>query len=70
MVINFFRQESFVLFMKIWLQCFCKPPRRQILFSVLQLLISIYMGKCYTLKDQRLENGLSYVFQAIGNIDL
>lgn len=26
------------------------------------------MGKCYTLKGQSLENGLSCIFQALGNI--
>ena len=38
------------------------------MFSVLQLLISIWMEKCPTFKGQSLENGLSCTFQAIGNI--
>ena len=38
------------------------------LFSVLQLFISIQMENCYTLKSQSLENGLSCIFQVIGNI--
>ena len=38
------------------------------LFSVLQLFVSIGMEKRYTLKSQSLENGLSCVFQAIGDI--
>ena len=41
---------------------------RQLLFSVLQLFVSMRMGKCYTFKGQSLENGLYYVFQGIGNI--
>ena len=40
------------------------------LFSVLQLFISVWMEKCYTLKGQSLKNGLSYIFRAIGNIIL
>ena len=38
------------------------------LFSVLQLFISIRMEKCYSLKGQSLENGLFCIFQAIANI--
>ena len=38
------------------------------LYSVLHLFISIGVEKCYTLKDQSLENGLSCIFQALGNI--
>ena len=34
-----------------------KSPIRQMLFTVLQLFISIWMGKCYTFKGQSLENG-------------
>ena len=38
------------------------------LFSVLQLFISIWMEECYTFKGQSLQTGLSCIFQAIGNI--
>ena len=38
------------------------------LFSVLQPLISMWMEKCYIFKGERLENGLAYIFQALGNI--
>ena len=38
------------------------------LFSVLQRFISVWMEECYTLKDQSLENGVSCIFQARGNI--
>ena len=34
-----------------------KSPIRQMLFTVLQLFIFIWMGKCYTFKGQSLENG-------------
>lgn len=34
----------------------------------LQPLITVWMKKWYTLKGQNLENGLSYIFQIIGNI--
>ena len=44
------------------------PATKQLLFSVLQLFMSMRMGKCYTFKGQSLENGLYYVFQGIGNI--
>ena len=49
-------------------RCFCKPPTRHTLFFVLQLFISIWMEKCYTLEGQSLENGLSCTFHATGNI--
>ena len=35
----------------------CKSPTGQMLFTVMQLFISIWMGKCYTFKGQSLENG-------------
>lgn len=38
------------------------------LFFVLQLFISMWMEKCYTVKDESLENGLSCLFQAMGII--
>ena len=38
------------------------------LFSVLQLFISMWMEKGYAFKGQSLKIGLSCVFQAIGNI--
>ena len=38
------------------------------LFSVLQLFISIWMEKCYTFKGQSLDSGLACILQAIGNI--
>ena len=38
------------------------------LFSVLQLFISLLMETCYTFESQSLEDGLSCMFQAIGNI--
>ena len=38
------------------------------LFSVVQLFLSIRMEKYYTFKGPSLENGLSCLFQAIGNI--
>ena len=53
---------------QVWSQCSYKPSTRQKLSSVLHLLISIRMEKCYTFKDQSLENGLFCIFQAIGNI--
>ena len=37
-------------------------------FFVLQRFISEWVGRCYTFKDQSLENSLSCVFQAIGTI--
>ena len=37
------------------------------LFSVLQLFISIWMEEWYTFKDQSLEKGLSCILQATGN---
>ena len=37
---------------------------QQILFSVLQLFISMGMEKCHTFKGQSLENGLPCIFQA------
>ena len=45
--------------------CSCKPPTRQMSFSARKLLICVY---AWTLKYQSPENGLSCVFQAIGNI--
>ena len=33
-----------------------------------ELFISTCIGKCYTFRGQNLENGLSWAFQAIGNI--
>ena len=56
------------LFMQVRSQCSCKPPTRQMLFPVLQLCISLGMEKCYTLKGHSLENELSCIFQARGNI--
>ena len=50
--------------------CSCKPPARQMLFSVLQLF-SLCEWKSvipYTLKGQSFENGLSLIFQAKGNM--
>ena len=38
------------------------------LFSVLKLFISIWVENCYTFKGQSFENGLFYIFQAIGSI--
>ena len=38
------------------------------LFSVLQLLISIGMGKCSTFTGQSLKNGPPCIFQATSNI--
>ena len=38
------------------------------LFSVLKLFISIWVGNCYTFKGQSFENGLFCIFQAIGSI--
>ena len=43
--------------------CSCKPPTRQMLFSVLQLFISIWMEKCYAFKGQSLENGFPIYFR-------
>ena len=45
----------------IWL-CSCKPPTRQVLFSILQLFISIWVGKCHTLQGQSLEKACSVCF--------
>ena len=42
--------------------------KKQMLFSVLQFFISLWVENCYTLKDQSLENRLFCIFQAIGNI--
>ena len=69
-VANFLVWESFVLaaVQVRWVTMSCIPPTRQILFSVLQLFIFIWMDLCYTFKGQRLANGLSCIFQAIGNI--
>ena len=51
-----------------------KPPTRQMLFSVLQLYISIWMKSVTPLKvkpgKQSLEKGLLCIFQTIGNIPL
>lgn len=55
------------LFTYVRLPCSCKPPARQILFSVLRFFISLWMEKCYPFKGQSLENGLSCLFQALGN---
>ena len=64
----------------IGILCSCSPPcrsgqdvlvilwKKPMLFSVLQLSISLWTEICYTLKDQSLENGLLCIFQAIGNI--
>ena len=38
------------------------------LFSVLQLFISIWMGKYYTLKVRAWDSGCPVIFQALGNI--
>ena len=38
------------------------------LFSVLQLLISIGKEECSTLRGQSFENGLACLFQTTGNI--
>ena len=35
--------------------CSCKPPTRQLLLSVLQLFISIWMENCYTIKGKAWE---------------
>ena len=37
-------------------------------FFVLQRFVSVWMGRCYTFKDQSLENSLSCIVQAIGTI--
>ena len=37
-------------------------------FFVLQRFVSVWMGRCYTFKDQSLENSLSCIFQSIGTI--
>ena len=48
-------------------QCPCrashvvKPSSRQMLFSVVQLFIWIWMGKCYTFKGQSFENDYLYI---------
>ena len=65
---------SWQLSMSVWSY---KTTTRQILLSVLQLFVAIIciatvlqpmqQEKCYTLKGQSLENGLSCIFQAIGN---
>lgn len=49
--------------------CSYKPPTRQMLFSVLQIVYewNMYLWR-YTLKHQSLENGLSYILQAMGSI--
>ena len=51
-VTNSLVQESFVLaaIQQVWSQCPYKPLTRQLLFSVLQLFISIRMEECYTFK--------------------
>ena len=51
-----------------WSWCSCEPSTRETLFCVLQLLISVWMEKCHTLKGQSLENGLSCIFQTIGSL--
>ena len=48
-------------------QCYCKPLIRQTLFSVMQLFISVWMERCYTLEGQSLGNGPFSQFQALGN---
>ena len=56
------------LYMSAWTQYTYKSPRRQILFSVLQLFISIWMGNCYTFKGQSLEKGYTVYFRLLSNI--
>ena len=60
--------------------CFCSCPCRSghnvpinpqednSLFSVLQLFVCAWTERCCTFKGQSLENGLSCIFQAVGNI--
>ena len=59
------RQNSLFLQLCMWVmsQCSYKPPTGQMLFSVLQLLISIWMEKCFTLKGESLQNGLPIHFR-------
>ena len=59
------------LSMSVWPQCFCKPPTRQTLFSILKFFLYIYINESVIpLKvkpgRQGLEKGLSCIFQAIG----
>ena len=44
--------------------CSCKPPMGQMLWSVLQLFISLGVEHCYTLKVKSLEDVLLCIFQA------
>ena len=52
---------------QVSLQCSCKSPTRQLLFSVLYFLISIWKEQYHTLKCQSLENQLSCIFPEEGN---
>ena len=67
---NFLVLESFVLAAVHvgQVMMFLSTSKRQMLFSGLQLFISIQKEKYYTLEGQSLECGLSYIFQATGNI--
>ena len=56
-VANFLVLESFV-FEAIHTG---KPPTRKMSFSILQLFISMLMGKCYPLKGQSLKNEIPFV---------
>lgn len=47
---------------------FYKSPAGEMLFSILQLFLSIWMERCHAFKGQSLENRLSCIFQARGNI--
>lgn len=59
---NFLGQTPLFLYLSM------HPPTRQMLFSLLQLFISVWMEKCSAFKGQSLERGLSGIFQAVGNI--
>ena len=49
--------------------CSYKPPTRQ-MFSLLQLFISVWMEKCYTVKGHSLEKERVCIFQPRGNIPI
>ena len=67
-ITNFLVQESFVFtaIRVCQVRCSYKPPTRQMLFSVLQLFISMNG----TLEGQSPEDRLYCIFHAIGNIIL
>ena len=55
------------LFMWVKSKSSHKPPTGQMLFSVLQLSLALWMEACYTFKDQSLEKGISCIFWVVGS---